>query len=94
MIILDIIFEFITNLIVNRKKDTSECSVCKKAVATDDPCFMATGMCFDCDDLGAIELDEDDSIYYSSTFGHADTCKKCGAPMVGITERACANPNC
>lgn len=93
MIILDIIFEFITNLVIDRKK-TAKCSICKKEVDAKDSCFVATGMCFDCDDLGAPELDEDDSIYYSSTFGHADTCKKCGAPMIGITERVCANPNC
>jgi hypothetical protein len=37
---------------------------------------------------------DDDSIYNSPTFGEAEVCVDCGAPMIGITERKCANTNC
>jgi hypothetical protein len=37
---------------------------------------------------------DDDSIYNSPTFGKAETCPECGAPMIGITTRMCANTNC
>jgi len=38
---------------------------------------------------------EQDSIYRES-FGRpvANSCAKCGAPMIGVIDRLCANPGC
>jgi hypothetical protein len=38
---------------------------------------------------------ESDSIYSSPALGAGGShCVKCGAPVIGITDRYCVNPNC
>lgn len=45
-------------------------------------------------DVMDLYADSCDSIYYSPTFGEADLCHDCGAPMIGVIDRVCCNPGC
>lgn len=62
-----------------------------KIIELTNEMFIGTHYTSTSDVIGLYELD---SIYCSPTFGEAELCIDCGAPIIGVINRVCANPGC